>query len=194
MTAPTSEEEKKKAAQNAPAPAQQPAQPAAKPANPWGNPSAVAGLAKPAQPKAADPAADKAKEDAAKEAAKQAGLVASDGSSIGRKAPSQFGGDEKKAIEDALAAYDAGKQPTLTHPNGMKWGLPFGNKQGKLPAGTYREYYVQKANNSSTYHGNRRLVIDVNTKRVYYTSTHYGDNGSPAFVLLRAPQTEGPAK
>lgn len=155
MTAPTSEEEKKKAAQNAPAPAQQPAQPAAKPANPWGNPSAVAGLAKPAQPKAADPAADKAKEDAAKEAAKQAGL---------------------------------------THPNGMKWGLPFGNKQGKLPAGTYREYYVQKANNSSTYHGNRRLVIDVNTKRVYYTSTHYGDNGSPAFVLLRAPQTEGPAK
>jgi guanyl-specific ribonuclease Sa len=180
MTAPTTEEQKKKAATATPA--EQPAPQAAKP-NAWGKPLALAGLAK-----APDPAAVKAQEDAKKEAARQAGLIARNGTTIAKKPLTDFGGDEAKAIKASLDAYDGGTQPTLSHPNGMKWGWTFGNKEQRLPDGNYKEYYVEKAANSKTYHGNRRLVIDAAAQRVYYSATHYGDNGTPAFVLLRGPQ------
>ena len=118
----------------------------------------------------------------------KAGLVASNGARIQKNVVADFGGAEKTAIEAALMAFDDGKTPTLTHPNGMKWGDVFGNHDGDLPAANYKEYYVQKATGSSTYHGNRRLVIDSKNERVYYSWTHYGDNGDPPFVLLRSPE------
>ena len=63
-------------------------------------------------------------------------------------------------------------------------GASFGNKDGDLPSGTYQEYYVEKDPASTTYHGDRRLVKSSKGK-VYYTWTHYGDNGKPAFVRIR---------
>ncbi|TAM92486.1 MAG: hypothetical protein EPN43_02385 [Jatrophihabitans sp.] len=79
--------------------------------------------------------------------------------------------------------------PVLSHPNGMQWAALHKNRDGHLPgaadAGGYKEYYVEKKPGSATYHGNRRLVVHNKSKRVYYSWTHYGDNGSPAFVRIR---------
>jgi hypothetical protein len=33
--------------------------------------------------------------------------------------------------------------------------------------------------------GSLRLVVHKNTGAMYYTWTHYGDNGLPAFVQIR---------
>jgi hypothetical protein len=117
------------------------------------------------------------------------GLIAGNGTEIERKEVDKFAGEERVAIDNAVTAYDAGTAPVLTHPNGMKWAEPYGNRDGSLPgaagAGGYKEYYVEKKPGSTTYHGNRRLVVHNKKKWMYYTWTHYGDNGKPNFVRLR---------
>lgn len=185
MTAPLTEEQKKKAAATAePATTETPA-PAPK-AGAWAKPMALANLAKPP-----DPEVLKQQQQAQHQAAVQAGLVAINGTKIAKKPSSSFSGNEKTAIEDALKAYDGGTQPKLTHPNSMKWGVYWGNNEDRLPKGNYKEYYVEKDPKSKTYHGDRRLVIDEAAQRVYYSATHYGDNGTPAFVQLRGPAPQG---
>lgn len=116
----------------------------------------------------------------------QEGLIGSNGTIIAEKPVSEFSGEQKTSIQDALNAYDNSTAPNLTHSSGMKWGASFGNRDGDLPGGSnYKEYYVQKRPGDPTYHGSRRLVIHNSSKRVYYSWTHYGDNGQPAFVRIR---------
>ena len=92
---------------------------------------------------------------------------------------------EKDGVQAALDGLDTNTAPTLTHPNGAKWGASFGNKDGDLPSGTYKEYYVERAPGAAGgYHGSRRLVKS-SKGNVYFTWTHYGDNGKPAFVRIR---------
>jgi hypothetical protein len=120
---------------------------------------------------------------------KDRGLIAEDGTVIEEITVDDLSGEEKTAVENALNAYDGGTVPVLTHPNGMKWGDAYGNRDGSLPgkrgAGGYREYYVQKRTGDPTYHGSRRLVRHSTSGRFYYTKTHYGDNGKPAFRRIR---------
>lgn len=65
------------------------------------------------------------------------------------------------------------KTHNWTPPPGYKGGRVFQNRDGKLPAcGNYREYdihpYVKGQNR-----GVERLVVDINTGRVWYTPDHY---------------------
>ncbi len=114
------------------------------------------------------------------------GLISEKGGVIGEKKVDDLSttNGEKAAVQAALDGLDTNTAPALTHNNGKKWGASFGNKDGDLPSGTYQEYYVEKDPASNTYHGNRRLVKSSKGK-VYYTWTHYGDNGKPAFVRIR---------
>jgi len=114
------------------------------------------------------------------------GLISEKGAVIGEKKVDDLSttNGEKVAVEAALDGLDTNTAPVLTHNNGKKWGASFGNKDGDLPSGTYQEYYVEKDPASTTYHGDRRLVKSSKGK-VYYTWTHYGDNGKPAFVRIR---------
>ena len=92
---------------------------------------------------------------------------------------------EKDAVQEALDGLDTDTAPTLTHPSGAKWGDSFGNRDGDLPFGTYREYYVERAPGAAgRYRGCRRLVKSSKGK-VYYTWTRYGDNSKLAFVRIR---------
>jgi hypothetical protein len=63
------------------------------------------------------------------------------------------------------------------------------NREGNLPglrnvAGQYNEYLVERAT-GTTYPGARRLVRGIANDFVYYTWTHYGEQGSPAFVRVK---------
>ncbi len=92
---------------------------------------------------------------------------------------------EKDAVQEALDGLDTDTAPTLTRPSGAKWGDSFGNRDGDLPSGTYREYYVERAAGAAgVYRGCRRLVKSSKGK-VYYTWTRYGDNSKLAFVRIR---------
>ena len=50
--------------------------------------------------------------------------------------------------------------------------------------GAYREFRVAPSPGTSGA-GPLRVVVDDNTGSMYYTWTHYGDGGSPAFVQIR---------
>jgi hypothetical protein len=117
------------------------------------------------------------------------GLLTGDGRAIAQKTTGDFKGDELEAINATLGVIDGGESIRLTHHRGAKFGDEFKNRDGDLPGvargGGYLEYYVEKDSSDSTYHGGRRLLKHVSTGRVYYTNTHYGDNGSPAFVRIR---------
>lgn len=121
---------------------------------------------------------------------KDRGIIAGNGKIIQEKNVTDLTGTgEQAAVTQALTCLDNGTVPALSHPNNMKWGAAFNNDDGDLPgvagAGGYREYYVEKAPADATYHGSRRLVVKTSNKNVYYTWTHYGDNGKPAFVRIR---------
>ena len=121
---------------------------------------------------------------------KERGLIAGNGKIIAEKPVTDLTGTgEQDAVNDALTCRDNGTVPALSHPNNMKWGAAFNNNDGDLPgaagAGGYREYYVEKDPTDVTYHGSRRLVVKSSNNNVYYTWTHYGDNGKPAFVRIR---------
>ncbi|MED4970508.1 pre-toxin TG domain-containing protein [Parageobacillus toebii] len=90
--------------------------------------------------------------------------------------------EEEKALLKTLKHIDNG-----TKPKGKlskKWGTKFSNREGYLPKGNYVEYRVEPppgTNNAGT----RRVVRNVDTGEMYYTWTHYGDTGAPAFVRIR---------
>ncbi len=115
---------------------------------------------------------------------RDAGRIAGNGTVIPTKTLAELGVEERAAVEGSLTPLRSGGPiPALSHPNGAKWGAAFGNRDSDLPLGrTYQEYYVERDPASTSYHGERRLVRSGD--RIYYTSTHYGQNGVPAFVLL----------
>lgn len=133
---------------------------------------------------------------AAKEAAKvlrqerlAKGLLAGNGTVLAQKKPSELTGNgETAAVDAALKALKDGTPLALSHSGGARRNFPHDNRDGDLPgaknSGGYLETYVEKDPDSLTYHGNRRLVVHTATKRIYYTWTHYGAHGNPAFVLL----------
>jgi guanyl-specific ribonuclease Sa len=53
-----------------------------------------------------------------------------------------------------------------------KDGTVFQNREGVLPAGNYREYTVDTPGAAGR--GQRRIVMDQDTGRTYYTDNHYG--------------------
>ena len=107
---------------------------------------------------------------------------------VEKKVTELTGTGEQAAVKQTLDAIDKGTVPVLTHNNGKRWAFPHQNRDGDLPgargSGGYLEYYVEKDPASPTYHGSRRVVVHQTTKRRYYSWTHYGENGNPAFVLI----------
>ncbi|HEY6891244.1 MAG TPA: hypothetical protein VI300_25790 [Solirubrobacter sp.] len=95
-------------------------------------------------------------------------------------------GQEKTNVDEILDAYDDGDTAS---PFGGRWNDYHGNNGGDLPgirgAGGYTEFYVRKVTgDTSGYWGARRLVRHNDTGRWYFSRTHYGSNGTPAFVRL----------
>ncbi|MCX7748962.1 MAG: ribonuclease [Clostridia bacterium] len=103
-----------------------------------------------------------------------------------RITPGSFPLEEEQAISNTLSHIDAGTRPT--GPTRRKWGTNFRNNRGDLPgvpgAGGYKEYRVAPAPGTSGA-GPRRIVTNTAGDEVYYTWTHYGDSGDPAFVRIR---------
>ena len=94
---------------------------------------------------------------------------------------------EEEALLNTLSHIDAGTKPA--GPLGKKWSTPFKNYEGKLPGGSgtsspYLEYRVDPGPGVSGA-GARRVVVNSETGETYYTWTHYGDSGDPAFVRVR---------
>ncbi|MFE9570296.1 polymorphic toxin-type HINT domain-containing protein [Streptomyces sp. NPDC006692] len=93
---------------------------------------------------------------------------------------------EESALSDTLAHIDAGTVPS--GPTSTKWGVKFKNWSKDLPGDVgpnspYEEYRVIPSGQSNA--GTLRVVRNSITKELYYTWTHYGDTGSPAFVRVR---------
>ncbi|MGW4995664.1 polymorphic toxin-type HINT domain-containing protein [Streptomyces mirabilis] len=106
---------------------------------------------------------------------------------VARIAPGSLPPTEEAALGRTLSHIDAGTVPT--GPTARRWGIPFQNREGKLPGGQganspYREYRVEPPPGTSGA-GALRVVRNDQTGETYYTWTHYGDSGDPAFVQVR---------
>ena len=86
---------------------------------------------------------------------------------------------EKTALRETLKAIDDSRK----WKGAGKWAEYYGNGGGDLPAGSYLEYYV-RAPSKNDGNGLRRVVVDEDGRR-WYSWTHYGEKGKPAFVLLK---------
>ena len=96
--------------------------------------------------------------------------------------------DEQDALDIGLAAFhgtDTSWKTEIESQGGV-WDAHHGNyKRSPLPLDDkYREYYLRKPASATTQWGGRRLVVNEDETRIYYSWTHYGEHGSPAFVLL----------
>lgn len=121
--------------------------------------------------------------------AEAAASLSADGDAIETKTLAQLTGDgEQEAVTAALAGIDGAGKTDWVKTRGGKWGELHRNRDGYLPGirnnGGYKEYYVKKDPAHSGY-GRRRLVTRNGKSFVYYTWTHYGDNGDPPFVRIR---------
>jgi len=90
---------------------------------------------------------------------------------------------EKRAVGQAIRRI-TGREAPPTGRLARHWGAVFRNASEDLPQellGYYHEYMVLLPNAASR--GVLRLVIGARGE-VYYSWTHYGDKGSPAFVRL----------
>ena len=112
------------------------------------------------------------------------GRMASNRTVIQAETRAGLAGNEKTAVEEILKAIADGD---TVSPFGGKFNDYHGNNGGDLPGvrggGGYAEYYVRKAPGDAGW-GARRLVQNLASHRWYYSRTHYGANGQPAFVLL----------
>ncbi|HEY4334007.1 MAG TPA: ribonuclease domain-containing protein [Ilumatobacteraceae bacterium] len=90
-------------------------------------------------------------------------------------------------LRNALEVFDGKAGPENTWRG--QHDAPHNNKNGDLPgvknAGGYLEHDVRSPTEGGA--GTKRLVTDENSKAVYYTNTHYGSTGKPAFYLIRKP-------
>lgn len=92
--------------------------------------------------------------------------------------------NEQAAVKAALAVIG-----THTHKVCEDRGT-HNNTEGNLPGEPgvieYREWGIRPPSTQGNHWpGPRRLVQNMESKHIYYTWTHYGKNGSPAFVLLQ---------
>lgn len=112
-------------------------------------------------------------------------------------------GEEKEKVEECKTNIASGKAPAdfdwvkerVANNGGKvpgkisqfiaKWGSPHGNHDGLLPgikgAGGYNEYYVREQDGISP---NRRIVKRASTGDLFFSNTHYGNKGNPAFYHL----------
>jgi guanyl-specific ribonuclease Sa len=109
------------------------------------------------------------------------------GPAIARIAPGSLVPAEEKSVLATLSHIDAGTQPTGAV--SKKWGTQFKNYDGDLPgpsgAGSpYLEYRVAPPVGTAGA-GTQRIIQNPGTGEMYYTWTHYGDTGIPAFVQIR---------
>ena len=99
-----------------------------------------------------------------------------------------FPPEEEAAINATLGHIDANTVPA--GPTATRWGIPFQNREGNLPGQPgalptpYTEYRVAPAPGTPGA-GPRRVVVNNSNGATYYTWTHYGDAGPPAFVRIR---------
>ncbi|WP_246094957.1 ricin-type beta-trefoil lectin domain protein [Streptomyces roseicoloratus] len=106
---------------------------------------------------------------------------------VARITPGSLPPAEEAALGRTLSHIDAGTVPT--GPTARRWGIPFRNREGNLPGGQgssspYREYRVEPPPGTPGA-GPLRVVRNDQTGETYYTWTHYGDSGDPAFVQVR---------
>jgi hypothetical protein len=108
-------------------------------------------------------------------------------SRVARITPGSLPAAEEAAVLGTLRHIDAGTNPTGAL--AKKWGTQFKNWDGDLPgaqgmASPYLEYRVAPPPGVSGA-GPNRIVVNSQTGEAYYTWTHYGDTGAPAFVQIR---------
>ncbi|MCW6111078.1 ribonuclease domain-containing protein [Clostridium sporogenes] len=96
--------------------------------------------------------------------------------------PNSLPRGEEKTVLNILKCIDSGTK--LSSSLVKKWGIKFGNYQGELPNGKYREFRVSPPAGTKNA-GVRRIVGNIETGELYYTWTHYEDTGKPAFVKIR---------
>jgi RHS repeat-associated protein len=101
--------------------------------------------------------------------------------------PGSLPAAEESALDSTLANIDAGTVPSDA--TARRWGIPFRNRDGDLPGAQgnqspYLEYRVAPPAGTPGA-GPLRVVVNAQTGEIYYTWTHYGDSGSPAFVRIR---------
>jgi hypothetical protein len=104
-----------------------------------------------------------------------------------RITPGSLPAAEEAAVMLTLGHIDAGTKPTGAL--AKKWGTPFKNWGGDLPGmqgakSPYLEYRVAPSAGSAGA-GTNRIVVNSQTVDMYYSWTHYGDTGDPAFVQIR---------
>lgn len=85
---------------------------------------------------------------------------------------------------EALETYEYAKANDWRTRSGYVGGSVFENREGRLPKdGAYREYDIHPARQGVN-RGPERVVIDTRSGRGWYTGTHYGDAGEPAFIEI----------
>ena len=120
-----------------------------------------------------------------KEAA--AGAAAKPKPPIARIAPGSLPPAEEAAVLDTIRSIESGTKPSGGL--GKKWGTKFKNYNGDLPGkqgveSPYKEYRVAPQPGQAA-PGPNRVVVNTETGEMYYSWTHYGDTGHPAFVKIR---------
>jgi hypothetical protein len=119
--------------------------------------------------------------------ASSGGRVAGGAGGIARIMPGSLPAAEEASLLQTLGHIDGGTTPTGALEK--KWGTQFKNRTGDLPgpkgaASPYLEYRVAPPAGTSGA-GPLRVVVNKRTGETYYTWTHYGDTGAPAFVQIR---------
>ena len=94
---------------------------------------------------------------------------------------------ERSALDKTVQHIDSGTVPTDA--TAKNWGIKFQNKEGNLPGDSYanspyREYRAAPPPGTKGA-GTLRVVTNSQTGEMYYTWSHYGQVGPPAFVRIR---------
>ena len=112
------------------------------------------------------------------------GLEAANGTKIKWMPAGRIDGDgadnEQACLNRAMSALEKGTLPLRDDHTNREGNLPGLRNTG----GQYNEYLVERAEKTSA-PGARRLVKSIADGFVYYTWTHYGSEGTPAFVRVK---------
>ena len=114
------------------------------------------------------------------------GLLGHKGTAIATMSKTAIAGDndpnEQAAVTAALAVIGTNTYRVCVNRGGHR------NDSGHLPGApsaiNYTEWGI-KPPTGIDWPGGRRLVQDTDSGHIYYTWTHYGDHGAPAFVVLK---------
>ncbi len=108
--------------------------------------------------------------------------IALNGNTVPVITPGSLPPAAEASVVSTLNNIQAGTQPA--GPQSVRWGIPFQNRDGDLPAGQYQEYRLPPSPGQSGA-GTNRIVVDINTGATYLTWTHYGTAGNPPFVRIK---------